>query len=183
MLWVSDDCLTRGTKRKLSQRTLLDWNFSRESNKSEQTEVNVVQTIPDKLEQSEVNVVQTSPDNDVRGTVNNSSDPVAENDNNLECKMQDSRGHILHIPAVASVEEPMLNGKLNHIESSPPASPHISIPHNAETVDDIYGYNLLTNIVARRFCDKVELNPGDTISLMRDPSNAKDSNAIKVPYF
>ncbi|KAK1390926.1 Fanconi-associated nuclease [Heracleum sosnowskyi] len=160
-----DDCLTRGTKRKLSQRTLLDWNFSRGSNKSEQTEVNVV---------------ETSPDNDVCGIVNNPSDPVVENDDSLECETSNNRDHILHTPVVASVEKPLLNGKLNHIDSRRPASVQNSRPHNAETVDDIYGYNLITHIVARKFCDKVEINPGDTISLMRDPSNTKDPNAIKV---
>ncbi|KAL8122270.1 hypothetical protein AgCh_018858 [Apium graveolens] len=160
-----DDCLARGTKRKLSQRTLLDWNFSRDSSKSKQTEFGAV---------------QTGLDNYVHDFVNKSSDPVAENDYSLKCETSDSRDHILHTPAFASVETPVLNGKLNHIENSPPASPQISIPHTAETVDDIYGYNLLSNIVARRFCDKVELNPGDTISLMRDPNNSKDPNAIKV---
>lgn len=166
VLLVSDDCLARGTKRKLSQRTLLDLNFSRESSKSEQTEVNGV---------------QTSPDNDVNGTVNKSSDLV-ENDDSL-IEMSNSRDHIQHTPAVASLESPVLNGKLNHKDDSPRASAQISRPQDAETVDEIYGYNLLTYIVARRFCDKVELNPGDTLSLMRDPSNAKDSNAIKVSYF
>lgn len=165
MLFISDDCLARGTKRKLSQRTLLDMNFSRESNKSEHTELFIV---------------QTSPDNDVCGTVNKYSDPVAEN--NDESQMHTSRNHILHTPEIASVENPVLNGNLNYIASSPSASAQVSTPHTAETVDDMYGKNLMTYIVARRFCDKVELNPGKTISLMRDPSNTKDPNAIKVPY-
>ncbi|WOH07871.1 hypothetical protein DCAR_0727305 [Daucus carota subsp. sativus] len=160
-----DNCLARGTKRKLSQRTLLDLNFSREFNKSEHTEGIIV---------------QTSHENDVCGTRNNSGDSVAEESTSLECKMHTIRDYILNTPASSSEENPVLNGKLNYIASSPSISPQISRPQSAESVDDIYGYNLMTSIVARRFCDKVELNPGEAISLMRDPSNAKDPNAIKV---
>ncbi|KAA8535318.1 hypothetical protein F0562_030321 [Nyssa sinensis] len=50
----------------------------------------------------------------------------------------------------------------------------------AESVDDVSGVVLETFIVSRRFSEKVELNPGTSISLLRDPDNVKDPNAVKV---
>lgn len=50
------------------------------------------------------------------------------------------------------------------------------------SVDDISGVILETFIVGRRFSDEKELNLGASISLLRDPDNVKDPNAIKV-YF
>lgn len=47
-------------------------------------------------------------------------------------------------------------------------------------MDNISGLNLETFIVGRKFSDKEELNIGTSISLLRDPDNVNDSNAIKV---
>lgn len=49
--------------------------------------------------------------------------------------------------------------------------------------DDFSGMILETFIVGRKFSDEKELNLGASISLERDPTNVKDSNAIKVHFF
>lgn len=49
-----------------------------------------------------------------------------------------------------------------------------------ETVDDISGVPIDTFIVGRKFSDVKYLNLGASISLLRDPDNINDSNAIKV---
>ena len=66
---------------------------------------------------------------------------------------------------------------------SPSLLPENKMPkyEMAETVDDICGALLKTFIVGRKFSDEVKLNCGARITLLRDPNNVKDYNAIKVP--
>ncbi|XP_061374406.1 fanconi-associated nuclease 1 homolog [Gastrolobium bilobum] len=58
------------------------------------------------------------------------------------------------------------------------------LPLNNEVPDnhkiDISGVALETFIVGRRYTDQEEICHGTTISLLRDPQNVKDPNAIKV---
>lgn len=51
------------------------------------------------------------------------------------------------------------------------------------TVDDVSGVKLETFIVGRKFSDEENLHTGARISLLRDPDNGKDPNAIKVGPF
>ena len=47
-------------------------------------------------------------------------------------------------------------------------------------MDNISELTVETFIVGRKFSDQEELNIGTSISLLRDPDNVNDSNAIKV---
>ncbi|GAU17744.1 hypothetical protein TSUD_171320 [Trifolium subterraneum] len=65
-------------------------------------------------------------------------------------------------------------------------SNHIDINHH-DVIDDIiddkcdiFGVKFETLIVGRRYADKEEVCVGDTVSLLRDSQNVKDTNAIKV---
>lgn len=172
---ISDDCLARGTKRKLSQRTLLQLNFcSRTTVKIHSTEA----------EYSETNVIQTIPDNNAgHGTLSNFSDLGAEEYDYNRRKSPKSSDNVMHTYVVGPAENIVHDVRINFKANSPPLFSEMSKFDTAETVDDIYEKSLATYIVARRFGDKVELNSGATISLLRDPDNAKDPDAIKVSFF
>lgn len=66
--------------------------------------------------------------------------------------------------------------------NSPSLLPKDEMPKHDITVamDNLSGVTLETFIVGRKFSDEEELNIGASISLLRDPDNVKDPNAIKV---
>ncbi|GFZ05967.1 hypothetical protein Acr_18g0001370 [Actinidia rufa] len=145
---VSDTCLARGTKQKLSQCTLLQLNFCSESK---------VDTQFCKSDQVGVNVTQMVCVDILSDTVHKLLGFIEENLTNDDC--------------------------IDYRVDSPSLLPENKMPkyEMAETVDDICGALLKTFIVGRKFSDEVRLNCGASITLLRDPNNVKDCNAIKVP--
>ncbi|XP_047337703.1 fanconi-associated nuclease 1 homolog isoform X2 [Impatiens glandulifera] len=154
-----DICLKRGTKRKLSQPTLLQLNFcSRLENGSHSSIKDIVDTKRsianvecDTVLESIVscNAMESS-DMPSSSLSNDSLRATAPSDNfssNAECSVS-------------------LNNEIQDHKSA------------IKDGDDIL--SLETFIVGRRFSNEVEPNTGETIKLLRDPHNVKDCNAIKV---
>ncbi|GMP55316.1 hypothetical protein CsSME_00020169 [Camellia sinensis var. sinensis] len=167
-----DTCLARGTKRKLKQRTLLQLNFCLQSK---------VKTHSSDSDHVGANVVQKGPDNILCDTIHK-LDGFVDGDEkaSIQCKSLLNSESILC--SDGSVEN-LINGDvINHRVGLPSLLPKNEMPkyEMAETMDDICGRVLETFIVGRKFSDDAELNHGKSITLLRDPDNIKDCNAIKV---
>ncbi|XP_052190291.1 fanconi-associated nuclease 1 homolog isoform X2 [Diospyros lotus] len=166
-----DTCIARGTKRKLSQRTLLQLNFFAESK---------VKTHLYESDHGGGNVGQMAPDCNaickLRGFVVDQEIDSGEDKSlfDLESASCDD----------GSVENPVNNDRINCSAVSPLLLPEneFSKYEMAKTMDEIPGMVLKTFIVGRKYVDgdKIELNPGATIAFTREPDNVKDCNAIKV---
>ncbi|KAF6176445.1 hypothetical protein GIB67_010082 [Kingdonia uniflora] len=148
-----DTCLTRGTKRKLAQRTLLQFSFG--SRPIDNFNLHDLDNI-------EANMTQ-------RG-LNEMNHFFVPLNSHLR---SETREDVL-------VEDPSREVSVEDKELGTPSIPDISEPNGCSSLDDILMPTLNTSIVGRRFSDKVELKQGDIISLLRDPFNVKDPNAIKV---
>ncbi|CAL5325508.1 unnamed protein product [Camellia sinensis] len=169
---VSDTCLARGTKRKLKQRTLLQLNFCLQSK---------VKTRSSDSDHVGANVVPKGPDNILCDTIHK-LDGFVDGDEkaSIQCKSLLNSESILC--SDGSVEN-LINGDvINRRVGLPSLLPKNEMPkyEMAETMDDISGRVLETFIVGCKFSDDVELNHGKSITLLRNPDNIKDCNAIKV---
>lgn len=129
-----DTCLSEssetptGTKRKLSQRTLLDSNF---------------------LSKSKIHQSQLTNNDDFCGSHSNS--------------------HIINDVVVVAPKA----------KAAAAAAADVDV-----TIENVSGVTLQTFIVGRRFFShENELHVGANISLLPDPHNVKDPNAIKVSLF
>lgn len=171
-----DACLSRGTKRKLTQQTLLQSNIWSQSK---------IQASSFELEQLENSVCDTGPDdnlvcNAVHGLPDFSA--TEENDINLcgsslklESVVQTYKDGLSENP----INDDMINYNLITTQLLSPKNEVLKGDRDV-TTDDISGVTLETFIVGRRFSDEKELHHGASISLLRDPDNDKDPNAIKV---
>lgn len=168
----SDVCLLRGTKRKWTQRTLLEMKFSPKS--KVQIHISETERLGNNLFN---NIVQTS----IHG-LSDFGDPVEENESYL-C------GSVLELKAETDIYSPFEN-KVNvdktvvNVDNAPSLLLKNEVPDRdvAMPMDDISGMILETFIVGRRFSNEKELNIGESIFLVRDPHNAKDPNAIEVLF-
>ncbi|XP_062164516.1 fanconi-associated nuclease 1 homolog isoform X2 [Alnus glutinosa] len=171
-----DACLSRGTKRKLTQQTLLQSNFWSQSK---------IQASSLELEQLENSVCDTGPDDRcVRNAVHGLLEFSATKENDI-----DLCGSSLKLESVVQTykdgpsENPINDDKINYsLDTTQLLSPKNEVLKGDRdvTIDDISGATLETFIVGRRFSDEKELHLGASISLLRDPDNDKDPNAIKV---
>ncbi|XP_010069382.2 fanconi-associated nuclease 1 homolog isoform X1 [Eucalyptus grandis] len=161
-----DTCLTRGTKRKVTQRTLLQLNFS------PRLKVKVCPVESD-LEQSTVDVVCNNPHEDlVNG--GHECDRVENGDGFPE----NGDGLLLNGCARSLGSECQIARKVRSASLSPKkVATHCDISVDDE---DIFGTVVDTFIVGRKFSDEKELKLGMAISLLREPENVKDPSAIKV---
>ncbi|XP_011656117.1 fanconi-associated nuclease 1 homolog isoform X3 [Cucumis sativus] len=163
-----DECLSRGTKRKLTQSTLLQLNFYSRSKVQHQAHV-----LKSEKKESSVGPGDGPMPNNIHKLPKDAS--YIENDeivcdSLVECAMRPQKD--------------CLFDTLNHCEGSNGASEICCSPKNkiSEMVlgkDDLSGMILQTFIVGRKFSNEKELNLGERISLERDPTNVKDPNAIK----
>uniref|UniRef100_A0A5B6YVN6 Fanconi-associated nuclease n=1 Tax=Davidia involucrata TaxID=16924 RepID=A0A5B6YVN6_DAVIN len=170
-----DTCLARGTKRKLSQRTLLQLNFCSRS------KVRIGSSESDHIG---TNFIQRDADNSlVCDTIHKLHDigRAGENDTS-HYKPSLNSGSIMQTYEDGSIESSISDDRINYGVDLPSLSPENEMPKYdmAESVDNMSGVVLETFIVGRRFGEKVELNLGASISLLRDPDNVKDPNAVKV---
>lgn len=155
-----DACLARGTKRKLTQRTLLQLNFSaqtQDQNHSNETKLSTTNVFSE-------GPVESLEQNSICGLANY----VAVEDYNSN--------------HWRSTENTTSHQRINCDEKTPLSSPHINGPeHDVNvTVDGMSEATLQTFIVGRRYSDEKEIKIGAHISLSRDPNNVKDPNAVKV---
>lgn len=171
-----DACPTRGKKRRLTQRTLLQFSFcSRPNDRAFLIEANNVEDTMKQMSSNENSGPSTVAKLPKLGCAENFG--MKERKLDLICSAQsivETRGDV-------SVED--LNKDENDIVDcnevdllSPCASScDVKMPKL-----DIAGATLETYIVGRRFANEVELKQGVSISLLRDSENVKDPNAIKV---
>jgi Fanconi-associated nuclease 1 len=164
-----DACLSRetrtqtGTKRKLTQRTLLQSSFwSRSKTQASSCE----------SEQLENNLCGGGPD-----------DSLVENASHELQDFGDAEEHDTDL----QIQIHMDGGFENPIndDTTRSLSPK-NVVSNGDmdvTFDNVSGVTLETFIVGRKFSDEKELDLGARISLLRDPDNVKDHNAIKVTPF
>lgn len=177
--WLADACLSRGTKRKLTQCTLLQLNFSAQTkiqNISNETKLSGTNVFPEGQDES---LAQ----NAIHGLPNFAV--VEDNDNNhfrsalsMESFKQAYMG--------GSTEDPISYQRINLKDRTASSSPNNYVPKHGMDVtnDDMSKSSLQTFIVGRRYSDEKGINIGAGISLLRDPDNVKDPNAIKVrSYF
>lgn len=117
-------------------------------------------------------MVQRAPDNILCDTIHKLHDCVGANgDNTTQCKA------LMNSESVLSTDS-----SANCGADSPTLLPENKMPKYEmnETMEDMSGQLLKTFVVGRKFSEEVMLYPGANISLLRDPNNIKDSNAIKV---
>ncbi|KAJ1435486.1 VRR-NUC domain [Sesbania bispinosa] len=142
-----DLCLTQprvsGTKRKLTQRTLLQLNFTRPENLS---------------------------NGDAASASHVRSSKGAQDDDTCEEELKLTENHKVELDSAVST-----------------TTTNSSLPFNNGVTDvdndynpNIFEVKLETFIVGRRYSDREEICSGTTVSLLRDPQNVKDPNAIKV---
>ncbi|KAI4344868.1 hypothetical protein L6164_012055 [Bauhinia variegata] len=154
-----DVCLSRGTKRKLTQRTLLQFNFS---------SIPKVQSFSGSKKLNNV-VVLSGPDD---GTIQNLGNGLP--DFSTEDEIEDDKCEL--------VEDLENNHRIDCTTDSLSLSLKNGISDFKLTDSEasLTGVTLETFIVGRRYTDHKEISPGVSISLLRDPDNVKDPNAIKV---
>lgn len=158
----SDACLSRRPKRKLTQRTLLQLNFSQTSK---------LQNTTGGSSKSQIDVVLRNCDNNVSQDPSNALPAlVAGEETDKNCKLSKNLGHN--------------DNSFSEVRSST-LPPKDEVPKSELTNcwSSIFGTTFETFIVGRRYTGHEEIHPGDTLSLLRDPHNVNDSNAIQVFTF
>ncbi|KAK6146066.1 hypothetical protein DH2020_019935 [Rehmannia glutinosa] len=168
-----DDCLAKGSKRKLSQVTLLQLNFSRSKVK-----IHSGQPV------DKGNQVSPSEANGI------SACDIIHNLNELDSSEDyDNNHHSVSLgnnPFTSCVENLVSKDIVDNKSASPLSLSDVERPKYVleEGLDncDISQVFIPTSIVGRRYGIREELDPESRICLSRDPKNDKDPNAIKVLY-
>lgn len=158
-----DSCLARGTKRKLTQRTLLQMKFC--SQPKAQTvmkdgvdfEGSTTYRLPG------FGVLEAHNSDSFLSLINFKSGKQAETYSPSKSPVDDGWAAINNEPDML----PLRNE---------------SDCDDEVTMDDICDVMLETFIVGRRFSDVKEVSLGENVVLERDPHNVKDTNAIKVHF-
>ncbi|CAN6572874.1 unnamed protein product [Malus baccata var. baccata] len=161
-----DVCLSRGTKRKLTQRTLLELNFCPDSK---------VQARSRDLEGLGNELFHTVHDDGSVQSVHGFSDDTLCG--SLLNSMSDMQNQV-NSPSRKPISKDRVSAAFD-VHSLAPKNEVMDCDMTI-TEDDICRVILETFIVGRRFSDENELYLGASISLLRDPDNIKDPNAIKV---
>lgn len=171
----SDRCLSRRTKRKLTQRTLLELNFGCSQSKlqisSDESEQLLSSDLSKNCSDYEENVTLCFLKIDPR-----------EEKSHYQRRQLPHTESVKQIDVAGSAENPITDGRANTMVgfSALSTDNEESRNHMDRTVDSISGIAIDTFIVGRKFSDEKEVNLGACISILRDPDNIKDSNAIKV---
>ncbi|RXH90471.1 hypothetical protein DVH24_035235 [Malus domestica] len=161
-----DVCLSRGTKRKLTQRTLLELNFCPDSK---------VQARSLDLEGLGNELFHTVHDDGSVQSVHGFSDDTLCG--SLLNSMSDMQNQV-NSPSRKPISKDRVSAAFDAHSLAP--KNEVMDCDMTITEDDICRVILETFIVGRRFSDENELYLGASISLLRDPDNIKDPNAIKV---
>lgn len=180
---ASDLCLLRGTKRKLSQRTLLQFSFCPKL-KSSRCESEGVHAGTSDV----VQVIEPAKNNLQLGSIGADEVTCAKS----QCEMSRSYDG-------TSLKSSLVFGSI--IQHSKTFTEKIYIDDDADEMtdassepfgsgasdvdvegilDDLSGTTLETCIVGRKYVDAAEAVAGTSICFLRDPYNIKDPNAIKV---
>ncbi|KAF8733066.1 hypothetical protein HU200_015427 [Digitaria exilis] len=170
-----DTCLTRGTKRKLTQSTLLNFRFSKKvppeptsNSLNNEVETRNMKKVDESLSSDQA---LFSVDSDI-----GSSKSGAANVSLPGCLIPD-------ISETISAFVPSNNGAVEHCSSI--MLPTVATSDSIDACANIYTRTTVavyTVIVGRRFHENIELRQDAGITILRDPQNAKDPDAIKVLY-
>lgn len=167
MMVSVDLCLVRGTKRTLTQRTILDFC----SRSTGGIELDKSETVQKNRREQEIVHDDKS--------VSDSECVLIETDLSESSRRRE-------------VENEALLGKITQVCvnnsdvrcSSPSCSPSSDNDmfdfHMHISDDDLSATKLETVIVGRRYHAKHEPSPGATVYILRDPENVKDNYALKV---
>lgn len=163
-----DDCLApKASKRKLSQVTLLQFNFSRSKvrfDSSQPTNDQVNPSEPDGISTSDaIHNLNGSEEYANNHSVYLGNDLSASHEENSISKYPDSDKFVS--PLLPSDVEGPKDGVDEYLDDY-----------------DVSKVIIPTLIVGRRYGCREELDPQSRLCLSRDPENVKDSNAIKVLY-
>ncbi|CAN1346686.1 Fanconi-associated nuclease 1 homolog [Linum perenne] len=164
-----DVCLSKGKKRKLTQRTLLQLDFGWKASSS-----------IDSSESEKLGSCVVS-----SGSLNNklSEKAVVGLQNSMTAVEKDiDRGKSVLVVETSVDEQIYENDERSHLVNSSSVTIANEVDSSAEDVtrDFTSGVTLDTYIVGRKFSVEKDLSHGAKISLLRDPENVKDPNAIKV---
>ncbi|WOL02516.1 fanconi-associated nuclease [Canna indica] len=176
-----DACLTRGTKRKLTQCTLLQFQFSKQT----RTEAS-----PDGINDEVVDIAhkEINCDNEYSSALVVREDFSGSRNRNIctSDSLDDSPRYIGSSTQVLPSKSTLLEGTTSHKGVGPGNSYICQINMDGLNEQGNNDVNHLitfeTCIVGRRFHENIELQQGARISMVRDPENAMDKNAIKVLY-
>lgn len=167
-IMVSDDCQAKGSKRKLNQVTLLQLNFSRSKvnlHSGQSADYPIIPSEPDRIRNCDtidnLNGLNRSED-----CANNNSLPVRNDSFPSHVVSKDTADYKFASPSSPfGIESPKY------------------IPEEPLDDYDVSRVIISTFIVGRRFGCREELHPKSRIYLSRDPENANDPNAIKVHIY
>ncbi|CAA6659803.1 unnamed protein product [Spirodela intermedia] len=168
-----DSCLSRGSKRKVSQPTLLQLNFfSKPSNKSCSKD--------SKIQCRSVEEHDMDADNEEENPTSFDSEVASDHSCGVNLSVSDSvaYAHATNVNAVIGNADDKVN------ISSACCLPTINVD-NIEKCSAGYSESvkvLETFIVGHRFHENIDLWPGASISIVREPENINDRHAIKVLY-
>ncbi|KAL2920709.1 Fanconi-associated nuclease 1-like protein, partial [Bienertia sinuspersici] len=180
-----DTCLVRGTKRKLSQRTLFQFSFCSKlkSTKCADEEISARTVV---LQDNEPT------NNDLSQLANISTNELTCAE--IQCEMAETHdGALVKSSLVLDSVTPkghadshgernFVNGDLNESIDAYPVpleseAPNLDLEGILSELSEIA---LETYIVGRKYVDAAEVVSGASVCFLRDPNNIKDPNAIKV---
>lgn len=166
---ISDACLARGKKRKLTQRTLLQFKFMPEI-KNETCPADLVQLKSARAQER----YDKLPVSDIGGERQEFLAIANLEDDVDSCRVQEGNSFSAHI----SAENHARDDTLEFMDAV-----HANGSGKVNTSCDTLEFPLClleTFIVGRKFTDGVEVHQGEHITLIREPENPKDANAVKV---
>lgn len=177
----ADICLTRGTKRKLTQSTLLNFRFSKKvsaeptsNNLTNEVETESVKQIDEDLSRNQEFI---SLDSD---TESSKAGATISSSGCLNGSFRTSKTISTYAPSNTILPDV----KDEHCSSSMLPTVATSCSDDAcADLDSSTTITVDTVIVGRRFHENIELREDAGITFLRDPQNAKDSDAIKVSIF
>jgi Fanconi-associated nuclease 1 len=177
----ADICLTRGTKRKLTQSTLLNFRFSKKisseptsNNLTNEVEIESVKQSGEDLSRNQEFILLD------RDTESSKAGATISSSGCLNGSFHPSMTISTYVPSNAISPDV----KDEHFSSSMLQTVATSCSDDACTdLDSSTTITVDTVIVGRRFHENIELTEDGGITFLRDPQNAKDSDAIKVSIF
>lgn len=183
-----DICLTRGAKRKLTQSSLLDFRFSKKA-----TVEPTLDSLNNDDEAEDKGLADGDVSSDTAFLSRNSSDTGSPKDSaapSLTACLQNSSGlSMTHDTCVPSnAVSPNTKNAENDDAAEKDSSYMLPAGTTSASTDACPDVDCSTNvvvdtvIVGRRFRENIELKEGVGITVLRDPQNAKDPDAIKVLY-
>ncbi|XP_021765063.1 fanconi-associated nuclease 1 homolog [Chenopodium quinoa] len=175
-----DMCLVRSTKRKLSQSTLLQFSFCSKLKDNKCVDEGVL---------AETNVIQDSEPmkNDISQLASISNDKATCAISQCEISGPDDGTSLKSSLALDSISQQ--EDSLNIVDDSindMVDTYSVDLESGASNFDmegilsELSGMVFKTCIVGRKYVDAAEIVSGASIYFLRDPTNIKDPNAIKV---